>query len=372
MKQKLFALLTALALCLALAGCTLSTPDTVGSIGGVEISSGLYLLAQYNAYQQAASYASEEQDASKPSSFLQQTITPDGDDGEAAAEQTVSDYVAAKTTEALRYYAAVEARFDALGGTLSDALAAQADSYAQQLMDQYGDTYEANGIGLETLKLYQRNLAKASALLDLVYGPEGETPVSDADLTAHLNDAIVYGCYVTVPLYNPSTFVFADEDQTAEMLEKAQAVVDAYNERTAAGGSDSFTSFRTALGAYLPAVYGVLDGTYDQSSLDADLQSELFTQSYFDNYFSAESAAALRALDFGEAAAVQYSDYALILFLRADPLATLGLDAVRETVLVDLKSDELTDSLTAYGDTLELALDSAAMGKLPAKKIVTG
>lgn len=372
MKQKIFALFTALALCVALAGCTISTPDTAGTVGGVEISSGLYLLAQYNAYQQAASYASEEQDTSKPSSFLQQTITPTGDDGEAAAEQTVSDYVAAETIRSLRYYAAVEARFDELGGVLSDTLAAQADSYAQQLMDQYGDTYEANGIGLETLKLYQRSLAKASALLDLVYGPDGETPVSDAELTSHLNSAMVYGYYVTVPLYNPSTFVFADDDQKAEMLSKAQSVVDAYGERMAAGGSDSYTSFRTALGAYLPDVYGVIDAEYDESSLSSDLQSGLFTQSDFDSAFRAEAAAALKALGAGEAAAVQYSDYALILFLRADPLEELGLDAVRESVLTDLKSDELTDALTAYGDTLELALDSAAMGKLPAKKIVTG
>ena len=57
MKQKLLALASALALCLSLAGCHFSTPDTVGTIGGETISSGLYLLAQFDAYQQAAQYA---------------------------------------------------------------------------------------------------------------------------------------------------------------------------------------------------------------------------------------------------------------------------------------------------------------------------
>ena len=57
MKHKLLALLCAAALAFGLAGCVLSTPDTVGSIGNVEISSGLYLLAQYNAYQSAAKLA---------------------------------------------------------------------------------------------------------------------------------------------------------------------------------------------------------------------------------------------------------------------------------------------------------------------------
>ena len=49
MKQKLLALASALALCLSLAGCHISTPATVGAIGGQEISSGLYLLAQFDA-----------------------------------------------------------------------------------------------------------------------------------------------------------------------------------------------------------------------------------------------------------------------------------------------------------------------------------
>ena len=40
MKQKLLALVCALALVVSLAGCVISTPDTVGSLGDYEISSG--------------------------------------------------------------------------------------------------------------------------------------------------------------------------------------------------------------------------------------------------------------------------------------------------------------------------------------------
>ena len=56
MKKKLLALVCALALTFSLAGCVISTPDTVGKIGGFEVTSGMYLLAQYGAYQQAASW----------------------------------------------------------------------------------------------------------------------------------------------------------------------------------------------------------------------------------------------------------------------------------------------------------------------------
>lgn len=171
MKQKLLALASALALCLSLAGCHISTPATVGAIGGQEISSGLYLLAQFDAYQQAAQYAGEDQDPASVKSFLNATITPDG--GEAV---TVSDFVAQTTLEELRRYVAVEARFAELGGELDPAYTAQADSYTDQLLQNYGSLYAANGIGEDTIRNYEYNLAKQTALIDLIYGQEGETP----------------------------------------------------------------------------------------------------------------------------------------------------------------------------------------------------
>ena len=170
MKRKLPALLCALALILSLAGCVISTPDMVGTIGDVEITSGLYLLAQYNAYQSAANLASSDQDAANVKSFLKETITTDPDSGETA---TVSDYIADQTQKNLDLYAAVESRFDELGGQLTEAEESQADSYASQLMDQYADTYKANGIGLETLKRFERILLKSNDLLELVYGQNG-------------------------------------------------------------------------------------------------------------------------------------------------------------------------------------------------------
>ena len=178
----------------------------MGTIGDMEITSGLYLLAQYNAYQSAANLASSDQDAANVKSFLKETITTDPDSGETA---TVSDYVADQTQKNLELYAAVESRFDELGGQLTEAEESQADSYASQLMDQYADTYKANGIGLETLKRFERILLKSNDLLELVYGQNGETPVSDADLTSHLETSMYELAYYTVPLYNTSTYALS-------------------------------------------------------------------------------------------------------------------------------------------------------------------
>ena len=373
MKKKLIALLAAVAMVFSLAACG-STPDSVGTIGTVDITSGLYLLAQYDAYQKAADLASSEQDATDVKAFLKQTITVDADSGETAA---VSDYVCQKTMENLETYAAIETRFEELGGQLTAEEEAQADSYASQLMEQYGDTYKANGIGLNTVQRFERILIKSSDLLELVYGVDGETPVSDADLTSHLENNMYELAYYTIPLYNTGTYAFADDDQTTEMLNLAQSAIDDVNSyaATLADLSDS-TNSSMLMGAFsgvvtsaLPDIYKVLDSTY---SSDSDAPSlELIGDSTVTSAFTAEGAAdTVRSLSIGQAAALKYNGYAMMAVLRLDPLSLNSLDNLRGQVLNDMKGEELSEALTAYGASLEHDLSSSAMNRMPASKIV--
>ena len=373
MKKKLIALLAAVAMVFSLAACG-STPDSVGTIGTVDITSGLYLLAQYDAYQKAADLASSEQDAADVKAFLKQTITVDADSGETAA---VSDYVSQKTMENLETYAAIETRFEELGGQLTAEEEAQADSYASQLMEQYGDTYKANGIGLNTVQRFERILIKSSDLLELVYGVDGETPVSDADLTSHLENNMYELAYYTIPLYNTGTYAFADDDQTTEMLNLAQSAIDDVNSyaATLADLSDS-TNSSMLMGAFsgvvtsaLPDIYKVLDSTY---SSDSDAPSlELIGDSTVTSAFTAEGAAdTVRSLSIGQAAALKYNGYAMMAVLRLDPLSLNSLDNLRGQVLNDMKGEELSEALTAYGASLEHDLSSSAMNRMPASKIV--
>ena len=374
MKKKLLALVCALALTVSLVGCALSTPDTVGKIGDFEVTSGLYLLAQYDAYQQAAQLADSEQDTSKVNSFLKATITTDADTGETTV---VKDYVAQKTLETLQTLAAVDARFTELGGQLTAEEEAQADSYASQLMEQYGDTYKANGIGLNTVQRFERILIKSSDLLELVYGVDGETPVSDADLTSHLENNMYELAYYTIPLYNTSTYASADEDQTSEMLDLVQDAVDQTNAYAASLTGLSDSDFSSALLGYfssvvtsaLPEVYAVLGSTYSSDSNAPSL--ELIGDSTVTSAFTAEgSADTIRGLSIGQAAAVKYNSYALMAALRLDPLSLKALDDLRGQVLNDMKGEELSEALTAYGASLEHNLSSSAMNRMPASKIV--
>ena len=344
MKKKLLALVCALALTVSLVGCALSTPDTVGKIGDFEVTSGLYLLAQYDAYQQAAQLADSEQDTSKVNSFLKATITTDADTGETAV---VKDYVAQKTLETLQTLAAVDARFTELGGELTEEQKSAADSYAQQLMDNYGDAYTANGIGLETLKLFQQLQYKQVLLLDLVYGKDGETPVEDGELTEHLDSTMYEIGFITVPLYNTSTFAFASDDQKAEMLSLAQKAVDSYNAAAPEDASSQMAAFNSIASSALTDICAVLDAEVPSTST---LQTDLLGESDLTDAFTQEGAAdTLRGLAYGQAAAIQYTGYAMMLAVRLDPLGVSTLDALRSQILSDMKGEELNDALAAYG-----------------------
>lgn len=366
MKKKLLALVCALVMIFSLASCGLSTPDTVGKVGDFEVSSGLYLLAQFSAYQQAAQLAGKDQDTTDVKAFLKATITTDADTGDTAV---VQDYVADKTLETLRTFAAIDARFAELGRELTAEQTQVADNYAQQLMDQYGSTYTANGIGLETLKAFERIQLKHTLLLTLVYGPDGESPVDDSDLTEHLDSQMYELAYVNIPLYNTSTFVFASDDQKAQMLQLAQAAAASCSETQDGSVSEQVSALHSAASAALPDIYAVLDSTPAEDA--SSVQTELLTESDLTGAFTQDGAAdAVRGLVYGEAAAVQYNAASIILMMRIDPLQVSTLDALRTQILSDMKGDELEDALTAYGSTLENDLSTSAMNKMPASKIV--
>ena len=154
MKKKLLALICALAPSVQPCGLHHFRPDTVGNIGDFEITSGMYLLAQYGAYQQAAQLAGTDQDTTDVKSLPEGRPSP--------PTPTAARPLWSATTwprkrrkhwkrwplwmPASRHWAV----------RMTDEQLSTADRYAQQMMDQYGDTYTANGIGLETVKAYER------------------------------------------------------------------------------------------------------------------------------------------------------------------------------------------------------------------------
>ena len=115
-------------------------------------------------------------------------------------------------------------------------------------------------------------------------------------------------------------------------------------------------------------ICAVLDAEVPSTST---LQTDLLGESDLTDAFTQEGAAdTLRGLAYGQAAAIQYTGYAMMLAVRLDPLGVSTLDALRSQILSDMKGEELNDALAAYGAQLDSTLSSSAMSKLPAAKIV--
>lgn len=152
MKQKFISLALAVMLLLGVTGCAMSTPASVGSVGGVDIPAGIYLLAQYNAYNTASGAAklATGETASNVKAVLKAECTGTINGEEVTTDG--ADYVARLTLRSLQYYAAVEKKFDELGGTLDEAATAEAAKTADTQWENNSDLYAANGISKATLE----------------------------------------------------------------------------------------------------------------------------------------------------------------------------------------------------------------------------
>ena len=93
------------------------------------------------------------------------------------------------------------------------------------------------------------------------------------------------------------------------------------------------------------------------------------TGSDLDSSFSAEAGDALRALQVGQTAVVDYGSLSLLAAMRLDPLETMTLDEARGTVLADLGTARVEEDMAALGESLAADLDGSAMAKLPAGRI---
>ena len=371
-KTKLFSLGMAAAMLLALAGCAMSTPSTVGSIGGVEIPAGIYLLAQYNAYNTASSAAdlATGETANDVKAVLKAECT--GTIGDEEVTATGSEYVAKLTARALEYYAAVEKEFDELGGTLDDAATAEAANTADSLWTSNGDLYTANGIAKSTVETYLLNAQKAKAILKLVYGTDGSAPVSEQEYTDYVNNDCYYVEAVQFPLVNYSTYSMADDDQKAQIMATAETCMAQLNEQATAETATNSALYTAAM-TYVPQAMSVLGSDMDASQAVYYASSQLYTPSDLTRYGSDEYNNLTDPLD--EAGMNTWTTIDLgttVLVARhIDPFKTYTVEQLNDMydLLSAMKSDELQDKLYADGAALDHDLNSGAMSTYSASKI---
>lgn len=377
MKKKFLSLGLAVLLLLGAAGCTIKTPATVGSIGGVEIPAGVYLLAQYNAYgvtSSAAELATGET-ASNVKAVLGAQCT--GTIGGEEVTATGKEYLARVTQRSIEYYAAVESKFSELGGVLDDAATAEAAQTADSLWESNGELYTANGIGKESVRTYLLNSQKAKAIEELLYGENGTEPVSEQEYTDYINNECYYFDMVLLPLYDYSNYVFATEDQAAQI----DALADSCLETLAAActpetaSSEAYPYLYTAAMQYVPRVFSTLGVTgFDASTSYYYIGSQLFTPDalagYSDGAGGNKLTDAADALGYGEWAKVDLGS-SIAVIRKMDPLAENSVSALVSAygLLDELKSEDVQAMLYEQGASMEHALSQSAMNTYASSKI---
>ena len=106
-------------------------------------------------------------------------------------------------------------------GLVIQAATAEAAKTADSLWGTNGDLYTANGISKATVETYLLNAQKAKVLLKMTYGPDGTSPVTDAEYTDYINNDCYYIEAVQFPLVNYSTYSMADDGQKAAIMATA-------------------------------------------------------------------------------------------------------------------------------------------------------
>ena len=346
MKQKFISLALAVMLLLGVTGCAMSTPASVGSIGGVDIPAGIYLLAQYNAYNTASGAAklATGETASNVKAVLKAECTGTINGEEVTTDG--ADYVARLTLRSLQYYAAVEKKFDELGGTLDEAATAEAAKTA--------DT--------------QWNSKKADACLELIYGENGSSPVTEQEYADYINNDCDYLELVQLPLFDQSTYTFASDDQKAEI----EALANQCRDDLAAATSES--ALYSAAMTYVPQAFTALGSSVEATQALYYTGSGLFTPSDLSSYNTNDGGNsitdAVKAAGTGNWTVADLGmSYMIVRSLDPMEQGTVDDFVSRYNLLDAMKSDALQDEFYAEGAEMENNLSASVMKTYSASKI---
>ena len=376
MKQKFISLGLALAMLLGIAGCNITTPATVGSIGGVEIPAGIYLLAQLNAYNTAASlvdFATGES-ADDINVVLKAEVTGTINDEEVTTDG--ADYISRLTMSSLEYYAAVETLFDSLGATLEDAATSEAADSASSMWESQGDLYTANGISQDSLEAYLLVDQKAQACLDALYGPDGQQPVTEDEYRDFIENDCRFIESVSFPLIDYSTYNMVSTGDTAytEIQDlAAQCAVDLNESLPVTNAITELSILQSAAAYYVPQAMEALGSTMESAQASYYASAQLYLPSELESYSDGNGGNTLTdALDANPGSFVTVDmGSALVVACAVDPLSVYDVDTFVSSydLLTEMKQQDLLDQLYSDGATMEHALDESAMNTYKVQNI---
>ncbi|MDL2220008.1 hypothetical protein LJC04_06770 [Ruminococcaceae bacterium OttesenSCG-928-O06] len=315
--KQLCALLLVAVMAFALTGCIGNLYENALTIDGTEISSGLYLMAQFTAYNEARS---KVEDAEKD--VLKQKI-----DG-----QSATAWIRERAEELCLKYVAVQRLCREKGITLSY----EGQQSIEQMMQYWTyleELYTENGISEGTLRRYATNEELSSQLFMALYGKDGELASPDSEMMAEYAESHAHIRYLIIP----TTPLEGDADVSGDVNAAVQDLL-----LLLQGGK----TLEEVAVEDLPWVYDLMGRTYDVETA-ADSVTDSYIGYEQDNYetYTEEFLQELKAQSVGDYGLYAYST-TLLLYQKVTPFADAEeFDAMRGTVVSALKTDAYEEYL---------------------------
>ena len=230
--KKIAALGCAAAMVSSLTACGEKT--TWGAvIDGVQIPAGVFIYYLDTANYEAQQKLNEQTDTSAD-------LSPEGAAAQSSETVTLPLYssqidgvdskqwIYDRATELMQEYAAVEAKFDEYGLTLTDDDKQSAQVYLDQIWDYAGDYYTSMGVSENSYKSIFLNSSKKQKLFEIIYSEGGERAVSDDEIKTYLDENYALINYIDVELKDGEGNLLKS-DGKAERMEMLNSYIERYN-----------------------------------------------------------------------------------------------------------------------------------------------
>ena len=230
--KKIAALGCAAAMVSSLTACGEKT--TWGAvIDGVQIPAGVFIYYLDTANYEAQQKLNEQTDTSSD-------LSPEGAAAQSSETVTLPLYssqidgvdskqwIYDRATELMQEYAAVEAKFDEYGLTLTDDDKQSAQVYLDQIWDYAGDYYTSMGVSENSYKSIFLNSSKKQKLFETIYSEGGERAVSDDEIKTYLDENYALINYIDVELKDGEGNLLKS-DGKAERMEMLNSYIERYN-----------------------------------------------------------------------------------------------------------------------------------------------
>lgn len=330
MTKRITALAILLALVLTLGGC--HNTNYVAKAGDIEITPGVYLMIQLNAYNALAEKMNVEDTFSDLSIAKQMKQLSPLDD------RTAESWMYDLTMQDMTTYIAIEKLFTDLKFTLTDEDLASIKTDSEKLYASYQTYYEDNGIGIDSYKLWLTNQYKGKMVFKSIYYEDGTSPVSIADQKAAFLENYASIKSIQIPYYNydeTEGYTSKPAEEITDLKNSAAEMVRRMNEE----GTDIDV---------INAEWDVEQGYSEEGEAIDALTMDTFDMDT--SYYTGTMITQLKALEIGKAAYTDDTNYlTFIVYKKYNPLETdTQFEANKYSVVYKLKQTEYIQYLKDY------------------------